>query len=82
MATILPFPSIRRFHFVRSQAASMLKRPPDEAEAYLRWTVKRQRETFERKGVDADLIDADISALETAIRVAVWRAERNPNNAA
>jgi hypothetical protein len=81
-AKVVPFPSTRRVHFVRRQATSMLSRPPGEAELYLQAAVRRQRATFERKGVAGDLIESDARALEAAIRVAVWRSVLTPNGAA
>jgi len=82
MARVLPFPSTKRVHFVRRQAEYMLKLRPGEAELYLQAAIQRQRATFEKKGVEADLIESDARALETAVRVAIWRSVITPNGAA
>jgi hypothetical protein len=67
---------------VRRQAASMLNRSPAEAELYLQGPIRRQRATFDKKGIQADLIESDARALEAAIRVAIWRSVLTLNGAA
>jgi len=81
-AMVLPFPSTRRIRFLRRQAEYVLTLPPGEAELYLQVAIRRQRATFEKKGVERDLIDRDARALETAMRIAIWRAVLTPNNSA
>jgi Family of unknown function (DUF6074) len=67
-AVVVPFPRTRNRAFVRKHAWNAATMTPDGAENYLRRQLSTQRETMQRRGIDADIIDAEMAALERAIR--------------
>lgn len=81
-AQIIPFPPVRRRHFVARQANRMASLSGYAAERHLVSQLRIQREAYERKGVDPDIIEHEIRALESAIRSALWAAVLTPGGAA
>ena len=72
-ALVLPFPAPRRGAFIRRQAGAMMRISPAAAENYLAAALERHASVLRKKGVPAPAIEADTKAMETAIRVALWR---------
>ncbi len=72
-ARVMPFPAIRRTRLIRDHALMMLKSPPSAAEKYLRQRIDAHTLALARKGVDRALIQSDVKAMESAIRVEIWR---------
>ena len=68
-ALVLPFPVLRRRDFVETQPICFRKMRPDEAEKYLRGTLRRHRGQMQRAGIDEAVIAREMQALEAAIRV-------------
>lgn len=81
-AQIIPFPPVRRRYFVVKQANRMASLSRDAAERHLNAQLRIQREAYERKGVNPDIIEQEIRALESAIRSALWAAVLTPGGAA
>lgn len=75
---VLPFPLRRRVAFVDRQARHIAGMNAEAGERHLAYQIKLQRDTLSRKGVDPARIDAEIKALEAAIRAALWRAVLAP----
>jgi hypothetical protein len=73
MATILLFPSARRRRFVRSQAMQMASLSPAAADKHLRRQLRVQAEAIQRRGIGSEVVDADLRALESAIRAEFCR---------
>jgi hypothetical protein len=73
MASVVPFPLTRRRDFIRRHVSRMALRPAAEAEKHLAYLLRVQVETMSRRGIAADLISAQIRALETAVRCELRR---------
>jgi hypothetical protein len=69
---IIPFPSIRRGS-LRARAETLLSYSQKGAERALAAQLKASRAAMERRGIDPELIDRDLRALELAIRSEMWR---------
>lgn len=72
-ALVVPFPVHRRGAFLRRQVGAMMRISPVAAENYLAAALERHAAVLRKKGVAAPAIAADVKAMETAIRVALWR---------
>jgi hypothetical protein len=81
-ATVLPFPLVRREHFITKQARRAAELSPAAGEKHLLAQVKIQREALARKGVASEIIDREATQLESAIRAAIWSAVLRPGGAA
>jgi hypothetical protein len=46
---------------------------PAAGERYIQRQIQVQRETMERRGIAPEVIDAELKALEAAIRAALWQ---------
>lgn len=68
MAEIIPFPRVRNRRFVRKQAAFVGSYRRDVAEKHLAQQLKVQRETMTKRGIAPDRVEAEMRALELAIR--------------
>ena len=82
-AIVLPFPRVRHRGFIAKHAGRMVGLPSTTAEKYLARQLAVQRETMVRRGIAIASIDQELSALEGAIRAAMWRLGRSiPDGAA
>jgi Family of unknown function (DUF6074) len=72
-SVVLPFPSTRRRGFVLRQARRMAELNQSAAENLLRGLLDQQSATMLRKAIAPDLIAAELTALEAAIRTELWR---------
>jgi hypothetical protein len=72
-AEILPFPLVRRAGFARRHAAIMAETTPAKADAHLNRQLDIQRQVLHRRGVDPQIIDQQIAALEAQIRAEIVR---------
>lgn len=76
-SSVVPFPLVRRRAFIRKTAANMITRglelgakdPVATGEKLLTATLRRQREVMQRRGIDIEVIEAELKALECAVRV-------------
>lgn len=81
-AAILPFPLARRRDLVRKQAGLFARSAPRAAENLLGLALDTQRKALLRKGCDPAAAEAQVQALEGAIRAEVWRIVLTPVGAA
>jgi Family of unknown function (DUF6074) len=79
---ILPFPRARDRGFVARHAALMESSTTDAAERHLFTQLDVQRRTMLKRGIDPDVAEEHIRALELAIRVELWRRVIRPGGAA
>lgn len=77
-ATVVPFPVVRRRAFIGKTAARIAGASPRAAEKLMVAALKRQRDVLARKGVAPELVEAEVRALEVAIRAAMWRVLLSP----
>jgi hypothetical protein len=68
VAPVVPFPLRARRGLLWGWAWHMQQLSPEKAEAHLRRSLERQREILSRKGIQPDLIEADLKAAEGAAR--------------
>lgn len=71
-ARVLPFPLSRRRDLIRRQAQWFSAQPARAAERNLQHQLGVQLEALRRKGVDDETANAEVVALEGAIRAEVW----------
>jgi hypothetical protein len=83
-ASVVPFPLIKRVHFVRRTAARVAEASPKTAEKLLAVAIQQQADTLTRKGVAPNLIAREVKALESALRAQLWHLilRRPPGGAA
>ena len=81
-AVIVPYPLSRRRDLVRRQAALVARSSPRAADNILAHALDTQRQALLRKGCDPAVADAEVAALEGAIRAEVWRVILSPGGAA
>jgi hypothetical protein len=81
-AEILPFPSSRRRTFVARHAAHIALLAPEAGERYLTRQMQIQAETMSRRGIAAERITAEISALKASIRAKLVHLLLAPGGAA
>jgi hypothetical protein len=72
-ARLIPFPAARRADLVRRITARMTMLSLKSAEAHLRRQLEIQGETMRRRGIPERVIARELRALQTAVRVALWR---------
>lgn len=77
-AKILVFPLRNRIGFVERQARQIAGMSADAGERHLTHQLRVQREALERRGIDPELICAEITSLEAAIKAALWKAVLAP----
>ena len=82
MAQVLPFPLTRRRDLIRRQARFYADQAPRAAEKNLAHQLKVQGEALIRKGVEPEAVQAQVEALQGAIRAEVWRLVLTPGGAA
>jgi hypothetical protein len=80
--TIIPFPRVRDLSFVRRHASFMASCSARAAETHLRTQLDVQRRTISRRGIEPELIEAQLRNLEAAIRAELWRRVLTPGGAA
>lgn len=78
MADVIPYPLANRRDLVRRQAEWFLHQGHRAAEGSLFRLLMVQRDTLLTKGVDPTLVEAEVQALEAAIRAEVWRLTLAP----
>jgi hypothetical protein len=66
---VIPFPLTRRRGFARKHAGIMAGYSQVGAERYLQAQLQRQRQTMQRRGIKPERIEAELRALECALRV-------------
>ena len=64
---VIPFPLSRRIAFVERHADIIRGLPPKSAERHLVHQLKIQHEALERRGVDPERINRELTSLERAI---------------
>lgn len=82
MGRVTPFPRVRHRPFVLKHAANVSRMSEYAGERYLAQQLDVQRKTMTKRGIESDLIGADIRALECAIRTELWRMILTPGGAA
>ena len=78
MVEVLPFPLVRRRAYVRRQAAWFCEQTAKGAENNLFRQMNVQRDALLNRGVDPERVEAEVRALEAAIRCEVWRLVLTP----
>jgi hypothetical protein len=71
--SILPFPLRRRHLLVKRLARQMLARSPAQADGHLAFELRRQRRTLRDRQLSDEIIEAELSSLESAVRAELWR---------
>jgi hypothetical protein len=64
--------------FVERQARQIVSMSADAGERHLTHQLRVQREALERRGIEPELIGAEIKGLEAAIKAALWKAVLAP----
>jgi hypothetical protein len=82
MGLIKPFPRWRHRPFVLKHAGNVADMGQAAGERYLGQQLDVQRKTMEKRGIAPELIDAEVGALERAIRAELWRMILMPGGAA
>lgn len=82
MGVIQPFPRARHRPFVLKHAGNVSCMGQAAGDRYLAQQLDVQRKTMAKRGVEPDLIEAEIRALECAIRAELWRLILTPGGAA
>jgi hypothetical protein len=82
MGDVRPFPRVRHRPFVLKHAGNVSAMGQAAGERYLRQQLDVQRQTMARRGIAWDLIEAEVRALESAIRAECWRLILTPGGAA
>jgi Family of unknown function (DUF6074) len=78
-ADIVPFPQVKRVHFVEKTAARIAAARSREAgENMLETAVQKQCRALERRGVPPERIARQRRALESALRASIWRLVLTP----
>lgn len=80
-AAIIPFPRTRNSRFVFKHAARLAGYTPATAEKHLTYQLDLQRKTMKRRGIAPATVAAEVEALESAIRRAMWRSVLIPGGA-
>ena len=73
-STVIPFPLARRRAFIDRHARLIATMRPEVGERYLDRQLQVQFENLQRRGIDLEIINHEIIALDVAIRAALWRA--------
>ena len=81
MAVILPFPASRRLRAIWCLASQMAGISPVGAEHLLHARLKRHAAALARKGINHEVVTADVDDFEAAIRAAFLRAMLRGNRA-
>jgi hypothetical protein len=79
-ASVVPFPAARRTDLVQRIAARMAVLPLKSAEAHLLRQLEIQAETMRRRGIAERVIARENRALQTAVRVRLWRCVLLPED--
>lgn len=82
MADVLPFPLTARRSFIARQAAAALDMKVESGERHIVRTIQQQADVLTRKGVDPVRVQRETTALEAAIRAAMWRQTFSSGGAA
>lgn len=82
MGVVLPFPIVRRRSYLRKQVRFIASYRDDVAAKYFREAVRVQRQTMESRGIAPDLVDAEMSSLECALRAGIIRMQMTEGGAA
>jgi hypothetical protein len=70
---MLPFPLARRVDLIRRQAERFVDQETAKgAEKNLAHALDVQRQAFLRKGIPPEVVEAQVSELEGAIRARAW----------
>jgi Family of unknown function (DUF6074) len=78
-ADIVPFPQVKRVHFVEKTAARIAAARSREAgENLLEAAVRKQCQALERRGVAPERVARQRRALEGALRTRIWRLVLTP----
>jgi hypothetical protein len=70
---VVPFPLARRCAFVERHARLIATMRPDAGERYLDRQLQIQFENLQRRGFNVQVIEREVTALDAAIRTALWR---------
>ncbi|CAN7679744.1 DUF6074 family protein [Bosea sp. LjRoot90] len=73
MGVVVQFPRIQDRPFVDRHARLMASFRPNKAEAHLQRLLNGQAETMAKRGISASVVAAELQAIESAIRAALWR---------
>jgi hypothetical protein len=78
-ADVVPFPQVKRVHFVEKTAARIAAARSREAgENILEAAVQKQCRALARRGVAPERIARQRRALESALRASIWRLVLTP----
>jgi hypothetical protein len=80
--SIIPFPRARNRRFVLKHVARMAKLPARTAEKHLAHQLRLQVKTMTRRGIEQEVIEQEISTLESTIRTELWHALTSGGDAA
>src|SRR5882672_11366129 len=78
---LVPFPIARRRAFIDRHARLIATMRPEVGERYLDRQLQVQFENLQRRGIDLEIINREIVAMDAAIRAALWRAVITRGNA-
>lgn len=73
MGTIIAFPRVRDQPFVERHARLMASYKPPKAEAHLQRVLAAAESTMRKRGIEERVIAAEIRAIESSVRCALWR---------
>jgi len=78
-ADVVPFPQVRRVHFIEKAAARVAAARSREAgENILQAAVQKQCRALARRGVAPERISHQRCALESALRASIWHLVLTP----
>jgi len=72
-ANIIRFPLARQRPLVMKLAKRMAGQVPGRAEKTLRVELQRRVDTLHRQGLSDQAVEREVHALESAVRVQLWR---------
>jgi hypothetical protein len=80
-ADVVPFPQVRRLHFIAKTAARVASAQSRQAgENILAAALDKQCKALARRGVAPERIARQRAALEGALRAYIWRLVLTPND--
>lgn len=81
-AIVIPFPRVRNRAWIARHARRMTEMSQAAAERHLANHLGIHAATMSKRGFAADVIRAEVQAIEAAIRAELWRVVLTPGGAA
>ncbi|WP_362888860.1 DUF6074 family protein [Bosea sp. 67-29] len=72
MGRVVQFPRTRDEPFVYRHARLMAGFRPEKAEAHLERVLAAAAATMRKRGIDDEVVAAELQAIESAVRSALW----------